>query len=111
MASAIFLLPMAVYYWPDTMPSLLSWINVLVLAIACTGFAQILYFRLIERTGASNATTVTFLTPLFGLLWGNLFLGELIEMKTLYACLVILTGTALTTGLIRSRKQQTANRN
>ena len=99
--ASLFLFPMAIYFWPPQMPSLISWVNVAILAIACTGFAYILYFRLIERTGPANATTVTFLMPLFGMLWGGFFLGETVSLETLVACAIILLGTGLTTGIIK----------
>jgi len=100
-AAAVFLLPLAIYWWPSETPSLAGWINVLVLAIACTGFAYILYFRLIETAGAANATTVTFLMPVFGMLWGGLFLDEVVALETLIACSVILLGTGMTIGVIK----------
>ncbi|WP_196137235.1 DMT family transporter [Aliikangiella sp. G2MR2-5] len=104
LTAAVILLPFTVYWWPETIPSFEAWRNVLILALLCTGFAQILYFRLIESAGAANATTVTFLIPVFGLLWGGLILDESLEPRTLLACVVILLGTGLTTGLIRRRK-------
>ena len=39
--------------------------------------------------------------PVFGLLWGNLFLGETFVMNTLIAGVIILFGTGLTIGLIK----------
>ncbi|TQV75205.1 DMT family transporter [Aliikangiella marina] len=104
--ASLFLMPMAIYFWPQQMPSLNSWINLIILAIACTGFAYILYFRLIERTGPANATTVTFLMPLFGMFWGWMFLDETISIETLIACGVILFGTGLTTGIVKTKSQQ-----
>lgn len=101
LAAAIVLLPLAIMWWPTQSPSVAAWVNVFVLAIVCTGFAQILYFKLIEETGAANATTVTFLIPLFGLVWGWLFLSEVVPINTLIACCAILFGVGLTTGLVR----------
>ncbi|MCW9016953.1 MAG: DMT family transporter, partial [Kangiellaceae bacterium] len=103
LGAALILLPLAIYWWPSSMPSLKAWINVVVLAVVCTGFAQILYFKLIEETGAANATTVTFLIPIFGLVWGNLFLAEVIPLNTIIACVVILLGVSLTTGILRPK--------
>ncbi len=104
LAAAVFLTPMAIFWWPQKMPSLAAWLNVIILAIACTAFAQILFFRLIESAGATNATTVTFLIPVFGLFWGLMFLDELVETNTVIAGVVILMGTGMTTGLIRVRR-------
>ena len=63
--------------------------------------AYVLFFRLIERVGASRAVTVTFLVPVFGTLWGALFLGESVTVSMLLGGAVVLLGTGLSTGVIR----------
>ena len=70
----------------------------LALGILCTGLAYLIYFRLIRDIGAASALTVTFLIPLFGILWGALFLGEAITANTLLGAAFVLLGTALVTG-------------
>jgi drug/metabolite transporter (DMT)-like permease len=82
------------------MPSLLSWGSVALLGVLCTGLAYLLYFRLIAHVGPSKAIAVTYLIPLFGVLWGGLFLGEQVTLVMVLAGLVILCGTALATGLV-----------
>jgi drug/metabolite transporter (DMT)-like permease len=52
------------------------WISMLALGLLCTSAAYVLYFRLIADIGPLKALTVTFLIPLFGVLWGWLALGE-----------------------------------
>jgi len=101
LAATLVLTPFAIWLWPQQSPSMLAWFNVGVLALACTGLAQILYFRLIENAGAANATTVTFLIPVFGLFWGYLFLQESFQLNTLVGGLIILSGTAMITGKIK----------
>ncbi len=101
LAAGVFLLPIAIYWWPEKMPSNAAWLNVVILAIVCTAFAQILFFRLIDRTGGTKATTVTFLIPMFGLFWGNLFLDEVLEFGILIAGSIILIGTGMSTGIIK----------
>ncbi|MCC6244653.1 MAG: DMT family transporter [Gemmatimonadaceae bacterium] len=49
---------------------------VVVLAVFCTALAYPLYFRLIRTIGPTRTTTVTYLIPLFGTLWGVVFLRE-----------------------------------
>jgi drug/metabolite transporter (DMT)-like permease len=71
---------------------------VLVLGIVCTGFAFLLFFRLIQDIGAGAALTVTFLIPLFGIAWGGIFLGERIGWNTVSGSMLIIAGTALVTG-------------
>lgn len=71
---------------------------VLALGLVCTGLAYLLYFRLIAEVGAASAMTVAFLIPLFGILWGYLFLNEALGWHLLLGAVVVLLGTALVTG-------------
>ena len=77
-------------------------------ALLCTSLAYILFFRIIAQAGPSKALTVTFLVPVFALLYGSLFLNETITPWMIGCGLVIMAGTALSTGLIQQRKSQTA---
>jgi drug/metabolite transporter (DMT)-like permease len=86
---------------PIVMPGGPAWLSLAALALLCTGVAYILYFRLIARLGAARAITVTFLIPLFGVLWGAVFLGEALTSAMLLGGLVILAGTALASGVVR----------
>lgn len=97
-AAAALLSPLCVIYWPPVAPSPLSWFSALTLGVACTGVAYILYFRLIARAGPAKAIAVTYLVPVFGMLWGLVFLREAITLSMVVACAVILLGTALATG-------------
>ncbi|HEY5553016.1 MAG TPA: DMT family transporter [Opitutaceae bacterium] len=71
---------------------------VVALAVLCTAVALIGYFKLFARVGPTNAITVTFLLPPFGMLWGFLFLGEAITLKMLGGCALIIAGTLMATG-------------
>lgn len=99
-ASALMLLPAAFLVSPPTTPSPASMSSLLILGVVCSGLAYILYFRLIADDGATSALSVTFLIPLFGVLWGYLFLGEQVGWHTLSGGLLVLGGTALVTGLL-----------
>lgn len=77
-------------------PSPLVAANVLALALASTAIAYLLYFRLIADVGPARALTVTFLIPLFGVLWGALFLREPVAINLLSGGALILAGTWLT---------------
>jgi drug/metabolite transporter (DMT)-like permease len=44
---------------------------------------------------------VTFLVPVFGTLWGALFLGEAVTGPMLVGGAIVLVGTGLSTGVIR----------
>ena len=107
LAAALVLAVPAWWAWPIVAPSTAAWLTVAVLAIACTGAAYVMFFRLIAHIGPANAITVTFLVPLFAVAWGALFLGERPTAAMLAGCAVILAGTALATGLLpRTRRMR-----
>ena len=103
-ATALLLVP-AFLYWPETMPSTVSWVSAVLLGIFCTAVAYILYFRLISRVGPSKTLAVTYLIPAFGVLWGHVFLDEPITPPMVVGCGVILLGTALATGAASASRQ------
>lgn len=103
LVSALVLLPPALWSWPERMPGLGPWLAALVLGVACSALAYVLFFRLIARVGTSRAVTVTFLVPVFGTLWGALFLGEPVTASMLAGGAVVLLGTGLATGVIGGR--------
>ena len=78
-----------------------AWAAILALGIVCTGFAFILYYRLIADLGPVRATTVTLLIPVFGILWGVLFLGEPLTPGRIAGAATVLLGCALALGLLR----------
>lgn len=109
LSASLLLVPLMVTHWPTLPPSPTAWLAATLLAVMCTGVAYVLYFRLIAAVGASNAMTVTFLIPAFAMVWGALFLGEVVSAAMLAAGAVVLLGTGLVTGLIRPgrpRKEQ-----
>ena len=99
-ASLALALP-ALWWRPEHLPSLPAWGALLMLGIACTGVAYILYFKLIENTGPAKALTVTFMVPVFAILYGVLLLGETVTPWMLLCGGVVLLGTALSSGLIK----------
>jgi len=68
--------PLAIFNLPDHLPSTNAILALLWLGIVSTGFAYLGFVRLIERIGAVRTSTVTYLLPVFGILWGYLFLNE-----------------------------------
>jgi drug/metabolite transporter (DMT)-like permease len=98
--SALMVLPVLPLFPPAAAPTPGILGAVLALGVLCSGIAYILYFRLIEEVGTTSALTVTFLNPLFGILWGALFLGEVIGWYTIVGSAIVLVGTALVTGFV-----------
>lgn len=100
-AAAILVLPFALLQPIRQTPTPFDWMAVSALAIVCTGAAYLIFFRLIEDVGPMRALSVTFLIPVFGVLWGALFLGETVGWSKLFGGALVLCGTALANGVIR----------
>jgi drug/metabolite transporter (DMT)-like permease len=80
----------------------MAWLAVLGLALVSTTVAFIFYYRLIADVGPVKAITVTLLVPVFGMLWGVIFLGEPLTAGRIAGCAIILAGCSLILGLVRA---------
>jgi len=74
------------------------WAAVVALAVVSTAFAYLLYFRLLQSSGATNASLVTLLVPVSALVLGMLFLGERLETFEVIGMVVILAGLVVIDG-------------
>ena len=95
----------AVWMHPQQLPSAHAWLSLLAVGVVCTGVAYVLYFRLIDHAGPSRALTVTFLIPVFAVGYGVLLLGEHVTSWMLMCGLIVLAGTALSSGLVKFSKR------
>ncbi|ULN66684.1 DMT family transporter [Vibrio gigantis] len=98
-AAVLIVLPFVFFMPMREAPDLTITTSVILLGAVCTGLAYLLYFNLINELGAPSALSVTFLIPVFGILWGNLFLDEAIGINTIVGSILVITGTMLVTGL------------
>jgi len=100
-AGALVMLPAALIIdrpWLDAMPSLKAIGAIAALAVVCSAFAYILYFRLIDRAGATNALLVTLLVPPVAIFLGSLVLHEVIEPRDFAGLALIALGLAAIDG-------------
>lgn len=101
-ASVLLIVPAMPFFvpQPEQVALLTPWVglSVVALGVVSSGVAYILYFKLIDDIGAAPALTVTFLIPVFGTLWGYLFLHEAVGLSTLAGGVLVLWGTALVVG-------------
>lgn len=93
--ASILLAPFAIVSWPRAPIPAQSWVSAVLLGVLCTGVAYFIYFRLIYRIGAPRASTVTYLVPLFGVVWAWIVLGEPLTLSMAIAGALILGGVAL----------------
>ena len=89
-------------------PQLGDWAALAALGVFCTGIAYLMYFRLIQDVGPTKALSVTFLIPVFGVLWGALFLNESIGWDKLSGGVLVLAGISLTTGIVKLPSRKSA---
>lgn len=92
---AIVVTPLGVASVPAAWPTAIVLFSLLGLAIFCSAIAYLFYFRLIRDVGPTKAITVTFLVPVFGVIWGALFFGESLNGGALLGGVLVLLGVAL----------------
>ncbi|AIQ12262.1 DMT family transporter [Paenibacillus durus] len=90
LAAGVLLLPVAVSFPPSNAPGGDVILAVIGLAILSTSLAYLLYFQLIRSVGPVKTLSVTYLIPVFGILWGWLFLQEPISSSIIIGLLIIL---------------------
>jgi drug/metabolite transporter (DMT)-like permease len=83
------LLPFGLWQFPQAHFTLKASLAVLAVALLCSAFAYLLFFRLIRAVGPTKATTVTFMIPAFGVLWGSLFLGEPLTINVMIGFVMV----------------------
>ena len=100
-AGGLVMLPLALMIdrpWLDALPSLKAIGAIAALAVVCSAFAYVLYFRLIDRAGATNALLVTLLVPPVAIFLGSLLLHEVIEPRDFAGLALIALGLAAIDG-------------
>jgi drug/metabolite transporter (DMT)-like permease len=95
MGAAVLVAPFALLSLPQQTIPIMSWLSAGLLGVLCTGVAFVMYYRLIHRIGAPRAATVTYIVPLFGVIWAWLFLSEALTLSMALAGVLILSGVAL----------------
>jgi len=97
-AATLLVLPSLAFFPQPGQPTAGIMGAALALGVLCSGVAYLLYYRLIRDVGPTSALTVTFLSPLFGILLGTLFLDEVVGWYTILGSAIVIVGTALVTG-------------
>ncbi len=95
LAASAMLLPTLPFSLPPHMPSPFALGLVIALALFPSALAQIIFIPMVARIGPTRAMSVSFLIPLFSMLWGSLFLQEHLCFKCLLGGFVVLAATAL----------------
>src|SRR5690348_10229262 len=113
-AGALIMLPLSMIVdrpWTHAFPPVPAIAAIAALALVCTAFGYVLYFRLIATSGATNALLVTLLVPPVAILLGGLFLGESLAPQDFAGLGLIAFGLAAIDGrLVTAIASRTANR-
>ena len=94
--ASILLIPLTMLNLPSQFPSPKVIFSILWLGVISTGIAFLGYVRLIEKIGAVKTATVAYFIPVFGVIWGYIFLSEPITLQILIGMMLILTGIIFT---------------
>ena len=95
--SAFIMIPITLLNLPPKMPSINAFTAAVWLGSVSTGLAFFGYVYLIEKIGAVKTSTVAYFLPIFGIIWGSIFLNEVITPGILLGCGTILIGVFLAT--------------
>jgi drug/metabolite transporter (DMT)-like permease len=108
-AGAVMMLPLAMLVdqpWTQPLPPLTAWGAIIALALLCTALGYVLYFKLIDSAGATNALLVTLLVPPFAILFGGLFLDEVLAPQDFAGLALIALGLAAIDGRLLGKARR-----
>ena len=88
----LLMIPLASFNLPNAMPDLNSILALLWLAVISTGLGYLAYVRLIDKIGAVKTATLTYLLPVFSIIWGAIFLQEQITFIILGGFIFVMMG-------------------
>lgn len=106
MTAALLMLPIMLVIdqpWTLALPRLDATLAALALAVFSTALAYVLYFRLINRAGASNAQLVAFIMPVLAVILGIAFLNEVLAARQIAGAALIALGLAILDGRLVAR--------
>ena len=95
--SSLIMIPITVFNLPSEIPSSNALLSALWLGGISTGLAFFGYVYLIEKIGAVKTSTVAYFLPIFGIIWGGIFLNEVITFGIIIGCATILIGVFFAT--------------
>lgn len=91
----LLMMPTLPFSLPPAMPSMLAIGCIAAMSLLSSGLAQALFIPLILKVGPTRAMCVSFLIPLFSMLWGFIFLNEAVGVSTLVGGIVVLVAMGL----------------
>jgi len=108
LVASMMMLPLSLWYeqpWQLHWSAMATW-AIVFLALGPTAIATLLILVIVGRQGASFLSQINFMVPLFGVLFGAVFLHEVLAPNAWISLLLILSGIALSRGSFFSTNQR-----
>jgi drug/metabolite transporter (DMT)-like permease len=102
-SSALVILPFGLVQLPDTFPSAKVAGSMVALGVVGTAVAYLIFYRLLALYGSARTSLVTYLLPVFALLFGALLLDERLSLNAILGLGLILSGVTLGSGWVLMR--------
>ena len=99
--STVALAPLAVFSLPDHAPPFKAVGSVIVLGVACTAVALVVFFILLTEAGPSRASIITYINPVVAVTLGVAFLDESLGAASVAGLVLILAGSYVSTRVTR----------
>ena len=93
--AGVALLPISVFIPMRAPPLPSTWAIATLFSLLCSAVAYILYYRLMEDIGPTRTFTVTFLVPVFAMIWGVLLLAEPVRLHMMIGAALVIGSTML----------------
>ena len=108
--ASVVMLPIGLYSFPYGHDiSLKAWLSVICIGVFSTAIALIFMNQLIKNIGATRATSITLVIPIFAIMLGYILLGEALDIGAIIGSVVILIGTYLSLDLSLKKLTGRAN--
>lgn len=97
LAAGVLLSPFAIANPPQQLPSIPAILALLAMVLIPTAIAFTLNFYLLKELGPTHLSLIAYLIPIFGALFGRIFLAEELTFGLLLGLVIILFSVALVT--------------
>ncbi len=97
-AALLMLVPGAAWSWPGAQFTPAALMAVAIMGVVTSGIAYWLHLRILVAVSPVAAMSPIFMIPVFGVAWGNLFLGEKLGTGLFAGGALVLLASALITG-------------
>ena len=110
-ASSLLLVPPVLLDPPTRMPDAQGVLAMAVLGLIGTGLAFVLFYWLIGEVGPERTTLVTYLAPVFAVLYGAVLLDESLSAASISGLVLVLLGAWLAGRRVREAGRRRMRRN